>query len=139
MSPLDGAEELRLRLHLAAVEQHRDQLGAGLAFALAALRALFLLNGGAVVALLAFYGDALTGALAGQIEHAALRDALAWFVGGLVAAFLVCAASYLAQLAYAEGVRLRRARWLRAGALLAAAGSLASFALGAFAALAVLE
>lgn len=133
--------EWRLRLHEAALEQQRDQLGAVLAFALAALRNLFLLNGGAVVALLAFYGDALAGAAASPLRQAAVVAGLAWFVGGLIAAFLACGGAFLGQLAFAEGdgaSALRRARALRLMALLLAAASLGCFALGAFAALGAL-
>jgi len=132
--------EWRLRLFEARLGFERDLLTAVVGFATTAIRSLFLLNGGAVIAILAFYGDVLAGggSLPAGLRPAGLVAALAFFVAGLVAAFGCAAAAYLGQMAFAESGRRRLAHWLRVLALLAAAGSVGCFALGAYRALGLL-
>ena len=146
MRPLDSHpgwvpdQEWRLRLFEARLGFERDLLTAVVGFATTAIRSLFLLNGGAVIAILAFYGDVLAGggSLPAGLRPAGLVAALAFFVAGLVAAFGCAASAYLGQMAFAESGRRRLAHWLRVLALLAAAGSVGCFALGAYRALGLL-
>jgi hypothetical protein len=100
-----------------------------------ALKALLLLNGGAVVALLAYLGHASGAALLARY----LMYPCFFFVLGLVFAALALGFAYLTQLAFYNrdvggqliwGVEYRV--WLTA-ALEAGAGSLAFFAVGGYA------
>lgn len=130
--------EWRLRIYEARLGYHSHLLAAVVSFATTAIRGLFLLNGGAVIALLAFYGNALSAtAPAPHLRADILASALGLFIGGLIGAFCCAAAAYLGQMTAAEqGVRDRRlARAVRVLALLCAAASLAFFAGGAFRAL----
>jgi hypothetical protein len=139
LSPAPVAADAQLRLFESQTAYQRELLAAVVGFAAAAIRSLFLLNGGAVIALLAFYGDLLAGGGgAATLRPTELVAALALFVTGLIAAFLCAAAAYLGQLAFAEGGRQGLARALRGLALLAAAASVTLFALGAFRALGLL-
>lgn len=105
-----------------------------------ALKALQLVNGGAVVALLAYLGQASDRAtLAVQI-----KCPMAFFVLGLVTATATFIPSYLTQLAlYNEDIRsaeykgVRHQTWLNV-ALLLALISLVAFAVGAFVAISAL-
>jgi hypothetical protein len=138
-SPAPAAEDWRLRLFDIQTAYQRELLVAVVSFATAAIRSLFLLNGGAVIAILAFYGDLLAGGGGAVVPRpAALVAALALFIAGLIAAFLCAAAAYLGQLVFVEAGRQRLARALRGFALLGAAASVTLFGLGAFRALGLL-
>jgi len=105
-----------------------------------ALKAVLLLNGGAVVALLAYLGQASSRA---ELARRAACP-LTWFVVGLVLAALAFGSAYLTQLALFnesglgdkfKGVKHRV--WLNA-ALVLALSSLACFAGGAYTSIRVL-
>ena len=61
LSAATVAADAQLRLFEIQTAYQRELLAAVVGFAAAAIRSLFLLNGGAVIALLAFYGDLLAG------------------------------------------------------------------------------
>ena len=105
-----------------------------------ALKTLFLINGGAVVALLAYLGQA---ASRNQLARRA-ECPLAFFVAGLVLCALAFGSAYRTQLAiYNEAARgaafsgTEHPAWLKRTFVLALA-SLASFVCGAFASIYVL-
>lgn len=64
-----------------------------------ALKSLMLINGGAVVVLLAFIGN-ISRSATGSVLAKALSLSLIWFGGGVLSAALASAATYLCQLCY---------------------------------------
>jgi hypothetical protein len=105
-----------------------------------ALKSLLLLNGGAIVALLAYLGQS------GEARASAhfMRSPLAFFTVGLLLAALAFCTAYLTQLALynEDGLGpdfkgIRHHVWLRL-TLAFGIGSLAAFAIGAFATIRVL-
>lgn len=119
-------------------EERSRMFEAVIQFAIGAIKSLFLLNGGAIVALLAFYSDRLAGSGDGQVDVPALAAAIRLFVVGLVVAFGVWASSYLAQVLFVES----SGKWgRRAGAafrilgIIGALGSAALFVIGSLDAL----
>ena len=113
-----------------ALETYRSLIN----IALEALKILVLLNGGAVVALLAYLGQ-----VENREELAARAAApIAWFIGGLIAAAAAFVGSYLTQLSlYNEAVHEQRQLhpiflWIT---IVVAILSLVAFSLGAFASL----
>ena len=104
------------------------------------LRSLLLLNGGAIIALLAYLGQAKNGA---EIAKHATYP-LSWFVGGLILSLMAFIGSYLTQLAlYQESVHSEtykgsHTRWLWPSIVVGFL-SLVAFAVGAFSAVAVLS
>jgi hypothetical protein len=101
-----------------------------------AIKTLVLLNGGAIVALLAYLGQAHSR----QDMAVNIGCSLAWFVSGLVAGAIAFFGSYLTQLSlYGESVlgakrRHHLALWC---SFVVCAFSVAAFAIGAFSAVAV--
>lgn len=67
-----------------------------------ALRALFLLNGGAAVAILAFLGGLVDKNKIGQLELASVARTLIWFAIGLVIATLASLAAYTSNISQAN-------------------------------------
>lgn len=119
-----------------ALETYRSLITISIEF----LRALLLLNGGAIVALLAYLGQVENGA-----EIAARSTPpLAWFVAGLVLSTAALVGSYLTQLSlYQEGVHSDSYKgshipWLR-GTILTGMLALGAFSVGAFAGITMLS
>jgi hypothetical protein len=99
------------------------------------LKTLVLLNGGAIVALLAYLGQAQSR----QVLAAQIRCPIAWFVAGLIAGTIAFFGAYLTQLSlYNESVlgAKQRHHWALWLSFALCVISIAAFALGAFAALA---
>lgn len=111
------------------------------------LKSLELANGGAVIAILTFYGNAVKGGSEAAIDPVWLTRALGAFATGLVIAILAAAFAYLSQLIAATGEpgevgtdatkehadRRKAEHWsiaLRAIAIGAAFISLAAFGVG---------
>lgn len=102
-------------------------------FALAAIRGLIIVNGGAIIALLALLGHLWDqDAASAQAVIRAIRPALYCFVAGTGGGVLTAALAYLSQVLFQE---LGSRRWLgevfRVPALVVAMGSLVAFTLGA--------
>ena len=102
------------------------------------LKALILLNGGAVIAILAYLGQLHS--QHGQVVWA--RRPVAWFVTGLISAGLCFMGSYFTQLAlYQESIHGKKKthdRWLWVTFAFAFA-SIGAFAVGSFTAVAALS
>lgn len=119
-----------------ALETYRSLISISIEF----LRALLLLNGGAIVALLAYLGQAEDGA-----ELAAhSTPSLTWFVAGLILSTAALVGSYLTQLSlYQESVHSETYNgshipWLR-GTILIGILALGAFSAGAFSGVAALS
>jgi hypothetical protein len=110
-------------------------------FALFSIRSLILVNGGAVVAILAFLGSIWGGDNKGgatAVTHA-IAEPLGYFIGGLVCAMLTAMFSYLAQVSFTESQKMKAGKAssgfgasFRAIAILLAAVSLGLFFYGAW-------
>jgi hypothetical protein len=90
------AYRAQLDQYRAQAEAHRPLLEGTLQYAELAMKNLFLLTGGAAIALLAFTGNALNGAKSLRLE--ALANAVWWCGVAAALAVLVAGFSYLAQL-----------------------------------------
>lgn len=119
-----------------ALETYRSLISISIEF----LRALLLLNGGAIVALLAYLGQVENGA-----EIAAhSSQPLAWFVAGLVLSTAALVGSYLTQLSlyqervHSETYKGSHVPWLR-GTILIGILALGAFSVGAFSGIALLS
>nr|MBL8410391.1 hypothetical protein [Dechloromonas sp.] len=87
-----------------SVEQIRG--AAQVAFAQDALRGIVMLNGGAVVGLLAFFGQAWTkNELQATLVMASARTALILFVVGALSGIVCQGLAYLSQQSFVEGKR----------------------------------
>ena len=101
-------------------------------FALAALKGITLINGAAAVAILAFLGNIWDPDQGGaKVVASLIKPAMQSFVFGTAAGVFAAASSYLAQVFFLE----TKKRWLgecfRISAVLAAAGGLVAFGVGA--------
>jgi hypothetical protein len=99
-----------------------------------ALKSLMLINGGAVVALLAFIGNA-SRSTTGSVLAKTLSLSLIWFGGGVLSAALASAATYLCQFCYgicgnSRGKSFKIAVWFHALAIVFALAALAAFGCG---------
>jgi len=119
--------------HTSTVEQIRG--AAQVAFAQDALRGIVLLNGGAVVALLAFFGQAWS---KNEAQAAAvmsyLRTSLILLVLGALSGIVAQGLAYLAQQAFVEGSRTA-GRHLRRGCITFAIAGMYFFAHGSITAI----
>lgn len=116
----------------------RDQfnLQEAFEFARATIQMLFAINGGAAVAIIAFYGQAW--ATMPLPERHSLAGALMWFVGGVVAATLTGFTGYLSQKAWGSNFKTAAksdrseasAPWVELAAVTMAIGSLVLFVIG---------
>jgi hypothetical protein len=102
-------------------------------FALAALRGIILVNGGAAVAVLAFLGHIWSpDPDGGRAVAIAIKPALLCFVTGTCAGVTASALAYFSQVLFRE----HRANWpgaiMRGIAILVAVGGLVAFGIGAF-------
>jgi hypothetical protein len=89
-----------LARYRAAAEVDRPLLEGALRYAELAIKHLFLLTGGAAIALLAFTGNALNGSRSMRLE--AVADAVWWCGYAAAVAVLVSGFSYLAQISSRE-------------------------------------
>ncbi len=107
-----------------------ENLKGAISLAQECLRALHIANGGAVIALLTFYGNIAAQGRAAMISLEPLTTALNFFASGLVCGLLASALGYVSQLEAATKDRSPweiRFRWL---ALASATGSLVLFSAG---------
>ena len=129
-------------VHVSFKDEHAIETYKSLiSFSTEVLRSLVLLNGGAIIALLAYLGQAREGATLAQYA----KYPLAGFVSGLVSAILAFIASYFTQLALYnesvhskkyEGVKHRPCLWIVIALVL---GSVFAFTFGAFSSIDVLS
>lgn len=91
----------RLRGHN---ELKKESLKAGVQFASSTLRGLFILNGAAAVALLAFLGTLVTSNASDNVPTLAanLTNSLIWFALGAALSVVISFVAYTAQIYYME-------------------------------------
>ena len=107
---------------------------AQVAFAQDALRGIVLINGGAVIALLTFFGQAWSNSPAdARIVILSLRLALMLFVFGVLSGIVAQGLAYLSQQAFVREDRRSGQVW-RNACILMSVGGIYFFAHGAFAA-----
>jgi hypothetical protein len=106
------------------------------AIAISSVQALLLINGGASVALLAFYGDALSKGPIATLDKDALKVSLILFALGVFAAALCSIFAYLSQLFWTQtrGTPGQRDERMRIVAVLWALASAGLFLSGVVAA-----
>jgi hypothetical protein len=117
-----------------------DQLRgeAQIAFALDALRGIVVLNGGALIALLTFLGQAWSkNENQAIIVAMGLRKGLVCFVLGALAGIVAQGLAYLAQQHFVEDKRLSGCR-LRIACIAMSLGGMSFFAFGCFASVAAM-
>ena len=85
-----------------------ELLKATVAFEHAAIRPLYLLNGGAIIAALTFVGNVGGSGSASTPVGSAIKLALGMWAAGLVAAFITTTSGYWSQLAFLKEARRRR-------------------------------
>ncbi|MBI1252104.1 MAG: hypothetical protein GC189_11595 [Alphaproteobacteria bacterium] len=108
--------------------------------AVAGLQSLILINGGGAVALLAFYGEALSEGRTGGIDLRWFEGSLLLFALGVAAAAFATILAYISQLFWTQtrGAPGKRDTAVRVAAILGAFLSAALFVVGiVFAALAI--
>lgn len=122
-------------------EEHRTETYKSLiSIASEELKAILLLNGGAIIAILAYPGDSERADLATR-----LKCPIGWFVAGLITISIAFVTSYLTQLClYNESVHLQsykgpRHQFLLWPTLILVLISLISFSVGAFSAVTALS
>jgi hypothetical protein len=119
----------KYRLRLEAWKETRLELArAVIGFGQTAIRSLFLINGGALIALLTFLGQ-----LSDQRpdEAAAFSTPMLYFSVGLISVCVVAMLAYIVQSIYeARGRFLRIGKGLHIASLFFAASSLAAFTVG---------
>ena len=118
----------------AVPEKNIEQLKAAFEFAKQAISFSFLLNGGALIAILTFMGNAIDKLPIGKLES--LSDSSVYFVCGLVLSAASSVIAYIAQLNYYKkdsGIedKIIDPTALRYSLLIALLTSIALFALGA--------
>jgi len=112
--PDQGTEELNREMALRAHADHLaiyvDSRKAAIDSANAAIRAMILVNGGAVLALLAFLG-ALEDSNEGSVKIAALVDPIGWFAWGVGFAVVTAALAYVVNMLDAYIVASIEGQW----------------------------
>ncbi len=98
-------------------------------FAVEAIRAVILVNGGAAVAILAFLGNAASKSSSIQLDVVPISAALGHFAFGLAGGVACAAFSYLAQLCYLQNWD-RSGRALHATAIISCLAGLVLFLVG---------
>jgi len=121
--------ETALAKYRVRVDFGLEQFKSVMAVGQTALKSMFMVNGGAAVAVLAFAGHLATSGAASAVQT--LACPLACFVVGLLLVTIASGLTYLAQRAYATR-RRQLGSWLNAVIITVAAFSVAAFATGSW-------
>ncbi len=128
---MDNEHEHRMRVWEKSFEGQLVSFQGVISFATLSIKSLLLFNGGAILALLTFYGNVLTHPDSTLIDASMLGQSVKSFVIGVIAGLVCSMSAYITQATYLEVEDEQKgklwANWLRLLAVVLATNRLVRF------------